>query len=88
MGNSFKETAYKALATERYASNPDFHYQWTFVESFDGVDVLVNSTEWIEHQNAFGKTTRDEINGGDAAQILTDLHKAWAQNVYKTVGNR
>jgi hypothetical protein len=75
MGNSFKENLYKAAATEQYASNPDFHYQWSYVQSEDA--VIVNSTEWLEHQNAFGKTTRDSINGGDASAIMVELQKVW-----------
>ena len=75
MGNSFKENLYKAAATEQYASNPDFHYQWSYFQTESG--VVVNSTEWIEHQNAFGKTTRDSIIGGDASSIMVAVQTAW-----------
>jgi hypothetical protein len=75
MGNSFKETLYKAAATENYASNPDFHYQWTFVQTDSG--VIVNSYEWLEHQNAFGKTTRVDVAGGDASGVMVAVKTAW-----------
>jgi hypothetical protein len=77
MGNNWRENVYRAVAVEQAgASNPDFHYQWTFVQSSDGIDVTVNSSEWIEHQNAFGKTTRDTVQGGDAAVILDKIRQA------------
>lgn len=75
MGNSFKENLYKAAATERYASNPDFHFQWTFYQTEAG--IAANSNEWIEHQNGFGRTTRDDIQGGDAGGVLVQLRNAW-----------
>lgn len=76
MGDSFKEHMYRALVVEqRGASNPDFHYQWTFIDSPEG--TLATAHTWIEHQNAFGKTTRDDIGPGMAGNILRVAVDAW-----------
>lgn len=76
MGDSFKENMYRALAVEqRGASNPDFHYQWTFIDSPEG--TLATAHTWIEHQNAFGKTTRDDVGPGMAGNILRAAVDAW-----------
>ncbi|NID05888.1 hypothetical protein HBF26_13390 [Luteibacter jiangsuensis] len=76
MGDSFKENMYRALLVEqRGASNPDFHYQWTFIDSPEG--TLATAHTWIEHQNAFGKTTRDDVGPGMAGNILRAAVDAW-----------
>jgi hypothetical protein len=76
MGDSFKENMYRALVVEqRGASNPDFHYQWTFIDSPEG--TLATAHTWIEHQNAFGKTTRDDVGPGMAGTILQAAVDAW-----------
>jgi hypothetical protein len=76
MGDSFKENMYRALVVEqRGASNPDFHYQWTFLDSPEG--TLATAHTWMEHQNAFGKTTRDDVGPGMAGTILQAAGDAW-----------
>jgi hypothetical protein len=63
------------VVEQRGASNPDFHYQWTFIDSPEG--TLATAHTWIEHQNAFGKTTRDDVGPGMAGNILRAAVDAW-----------
>lgn len=77
MGSSGRELAYRALATERDSSNPDFHYQWTFSQSGDGIDVMLNANEWVEHQNAFGKTERSDLWDGYANDVMRAMDQNW-----------
>jgi hypothetical protein len=79
MSNSFKEDLYRALVVEqRGASNPDFHFQWTLVDMPNGVQATAHT--WIEHQNAFGKTTRDDVGPGMAGRIIEAAANAWNSN--------
>lgn len=79
MGDSFKENLYRALLVEqRGASNPDFHFQWTLVDMPNGVQATAHT--WIEHQNAFGKTTRDDVGPGMAGRIIETAANAWNAN--------
>lgn len=79
MGDSFKETIYKALMVEqRGASNPDFHFQWTF-SNING-NVLASAHTWIEHQNAFGKDEKNDLGTGVAGIILEKALEAWNKN--------
>lgn len=85
MGDSLKETSYRMLATTD--GSADFHLQWTFMQSADGIDVVVNCNEWIEHQNAFGKTTRDAVSFGEAAKVMNDVHGLYIKQRAKTAAN-
>ncbi|WP_146745371.1 hypothetical protein [Dyella jiangningensis] len=79
MGDSFKETMYKALAVEqRGASNPDFHLQWSFVDVPGGAQVSAHT--WIEHQNAFGKNERDDVGPGEAGRVMEGALAAWKEH--------
>lgn len=79
MGDSFKETMYKALAVEqRGASNPDFHLQWTFVDVPAGAQVSAHT--WIEHQNAFGKNERDDVGPGEAGRVMESALASWKEH--------
>jgi hypothetical protein len=63
MDGSFGSLMYRALLTERYASNPEVSVQTSWAPEANG--VRVSATAWIEHQNAFGKTTRNYIEAPD-----------------------
>jgi hypothetical protein len=64
MDNSATSILYKALLTEKHASNPDVTYQIAWTNVRKGLKISANA--WIEHQNAFGKTTRNTNIFGDA----------------------
>lgn len=58
MDDSMGSLFYRALATERYASNPEGHTQAAWANAGQNkLRITVNG--WLEHQNAFGKTTRN-----------------------------
>lgn len=68
MDGSMSSLFIRALVTENNASNPEFNVQssWTI----EGNGVRVTSIAWMEHQNAFGKTTRNPLNHPDRMREL------------------
>lgn len=75
MGDSMGELMYRALLTEKYASNPEVMTQTAWAKTTSGA-MRVTATVWIEHQNAFGKTTRNDFNGDNTKyQIQEALDK-------------
>ncbi|HEJ4022856.1 TPA: hypothetical protein SL472_003592 [Pseudomonas aeruginosa] len=51
---------YRGLMTERYASDPETNFQFSWARF--GGDLRVYLSAWVEHQNAYGKTTRNYLN--------------------------
>ncbi len=61
MGDSIGELMYRGLLTEKYASNPEIMTQTAWAKTVTGT-MRITVTVWFEHQNAFGKTTREGFN--------------------------
>lgn len=75
MGGSTAELMYRALLTEKYASNPEVMMQTAWAKTSYGT-MRVTATVWIEHQNAFGKATRNDLNADSTKyQIQEGLDK-------------
>lgn len=71
MGSSMSELMYRALLTEKYASNPDVIAQIAWASAGDGT-MRITATMWLEHQSAFGKTTRNDLNDDSTKYTLQD----------------
>lgn len=66
---SFGALMYRALLTEgSTASNPEVNVQTTWAKEGNGYRLAARS--WVEHQNAFGKTTRNYL---EAPNIKREL---------------
>lgn len=75
MGDSMGEMMYRAMLTEKYASNPEVMIQTAWAKTSSGA-MRVTATMWIEHQNAFGKATRNDLNADNTRyQIQEALDK-------------
>lgn len=61
---------YKALLTERHASTPEIFSHFIIYQSSSGVGVSVR--EWIEHQNAYGKTTKNYLTHQKSLRAMQD----------------
>lgn len=69
MGDSFGDLMFRSLFTEQNASNPDIMLQSAWAKA--GNDKLrISLTGWMEHQNAFGKTTRNHSIINDEAKYV------------------
>lgn len=69
---SFGEIMYQVLMTERYASTPETKVRFNFFQNRDATTISVDV--YIEHQNGFGKVTKNYMrNGNLAAQIQSGL---------------
>ncbi len=80
MGDSTAELMYRALLTEKYASNPEVMMQTAWAKTSDGV-MKVTATIWIEHQNAFGKATRNDLNADSTKYQLQEGLDKFKRNV-------
>ena len=68
MDSSFGSILYRALATERYASNPEVTVLFAVYKSGGGSAVTARA--WIEHENAFGKTTKNYLTSAKNREAL------------------
>jgi len=86
MGSSMAELMYRALLTEKYASNPDIMVQvaWATV---GGGTMRVTASSWLEHQNAFGKTTRSDLNADDTKYSLQEALDNLKRNIETSKSN-
>lgn len=80
MGMSGSELAYRALLTEQNASNPDFILQFAWAKTPTGT-LRVTATGWIEHQNAFGKVTRNDLNDDSTKYQIQEALEKFKRNV-------
>lgn len=80
MGDSTAELMYRALLTEKYASNPEVMMQTAWAKTSYGV-MKVTATVWIEHQNAFGKATRNDLNADSTKYQLQEGLDKFKRNV-------
>jgi hypothetical protein len=60
MDGSMNSLVLRALVTEHYSSNPEINVQSSWAAQGNG--VRVSSISWMEHQNAFGKTTKNYLD--------------------------
>lgn len=83
LDDSFGATMYRALLTEgSTASNPEINVQTSWAKEKGG--VRLSAIAWVEHQNAFGKTTRNYL---DAPNLKRNL-LAGLERVQKRVENK
>lgn len=80
MGDSSAELMYRALLTEKYASNPEVMMQVAWSKTSAGA-MRVTATTWIEHQNAFGKVTRNDLNADSTKYQLQEGLDKFKRNV-------
>lgn len=80
MGTSTRDMLYRALLTEGNASNPDVVLQFAWAKS-PSARMKVTATGWIEHQNAFGKSTRNSLNGDATKYELQEALDGFKKNV-------
>lgn len=80
MGGSVGELAYRALLTERNASNPDLMLQTAWAKTSQGT-IRVTATLWVEHQSAFGKTTRNDLAADETKYQIQESLNTFKRNV-------
>jgi hypothetical protein len=80
MGGSTGELMYRALLTERNASNPDLMMQTAWTKTLGGT-IRVTATLWIEHQNAFGKITRNDLAADETKYQIQEALNTFKRNV-------
>tara|TARA_R110002072_G_scaffold298960_1_gene473681 strand:+ start:2069 stop:2539 length:471 start_codon:yes stop_codon:yes gene_type:complete len=61
---------YRALLTEPNASMPEIYSSFSIYQRSDGIGVSV--TEWVQHQNAFGKTTKNYLKQKKSLRGMQD----------------
>lgn len=79
MGTSTRDMLYRALLTEGNASNPDVVLQFSWAK-LPSARMKVTATGWIEHQNAFGKSTRNSLNGDATKYELQEALDGFKKN--------
>lgn len=62
---------YRALLTEPNASMPEIYTSFSIYQRSDGIGVSV--TEWVQHQNAFGKTTKNYLKQKKSLRGMQDF---------------
>lgn len=87
MGTSTRDMLYRALLTEGNASNPDVVLQFAWAK-LTSARMKVTATGWIEHQNAFGKSTRNALNGDSTKYELQEALDGFKKNVESNTGSR
>lgn len=80
MGTSFQHMMYRALLTENNASTPDILLQFAWVKVSSG-KMKVTATAWVEHQNAFGKSTRNSLDADATKYELQAALNGFKKNV-------
>ncbi|UCV28087.1 hypothetical protein [Ferribacterium limneticum] len=80
MGSSMREMMFRALLTEKYASNPEITVQLAWAKLSAG-KMKVTATAWLEHQNAFGKSTRDSLDADATKYELQGALDTFKKNV-------
>ena len=83
MGDSMGELMYRALLTEKYASNPELMMQSAWTKTSSGM-MRVTATAWIEHQNAFGKASRNDLNQDSNKYAIQEALDNFKRNVEKS----
>lgn len=79
MGTSTRDMLYRALLTEGNASNPDVVLQFAWAK-LPSARMKVTATGWIEHQNAFGKSTRNSLNADSTKYELQEALEGFKKN--------
>lgn len=80
MGASGGELIYRALLTEKNASNPEVMMQTAWTKTLSGA-MRVTAIAWIEHQNAFGKVTRNDLNDDSTKYQIQEALEKFKLNV-------
>jgi hypothetical protein len=80
MGMSGGELMYRALFTEKNASNPDVMLQFAWAKTPTGT-MRITGTVWVEHQNAFGRVTREDFNDDNTKHQIQEALDRLKRNV-------
>lgn len=80
MGSSMIELTYRALMTETNASNPDMVLQTAWARTSSG-KIRVTATAWIEHQSAFGKTSRNDLDDDSTKYSIQEALEKFKRNI-------